>query len=199
MPTAFEVLAKDHREVLWMLDELAAGPTAATGAGPEQLDLRQKMVQLLVIEESKHEAAEEAHFWPVVRSRLSDGDDLANQARDQEQQAKFILDRLDKVTSPEHAEFEDQVAHFITVGRAHIEFEETVVWPVLRAALTAVEADDLGRELARARESASARPHPNLPPVPGLLKIADAAAAVADAVRDVVAGRDESPTQGRPQ
>jgi len=189
MPNAFEVLAEDHQEVLRMLAELELGPTAATGATSEQLELRQKMVQLLVIEESKHEAAEDMHLWPAVRRHLTDGDDLANQAQDQEQQAKFILDRLDKVSSPEHEEFEAQITHFITVGRAHIEFEETVVWPSLRTALTAQEADDLGRELAQAKETAPSHPHPNTPSVPGLLKIADAAEAAVNALRDVVTGR----------
>jgi hemerythrin superfamily protein len=191
MPSAFEVLANDHRDVLWMLDELEAGPTAATGATADQLDRRQQLVRLLVAEESKHETAEEQHFWPAVRRHLPDGDDLARRAEDQEQQAKFILDRLDKVTSPEHEEFETQVLHFITVGRAHLEFEETVVWPRLRAALTAEQADDLGRQLAEAKESAPTRPHPNTPAVPGLLKLADAAEAAVTALRDVVAGHDE--------
>ena len=191
MPNAFEVLAEDHREVLRLLTELELGPTAATGANPEQLDLRQKMVQLLVIEESKHEAAEDMHFWPAVRRHLTDGDDLANQAQDQEQQAKFILDRLDKVSSPEHEEFEAQITHFISVGRAHIEFEQAVVWPGLQSALTAEEADDLGRELAEAKETAPAHPHPNTPPVPGLLKIADAAEAAVNALRDAVTGRSD--------
>ena len=191
MPNAFEVLAKDHREVLRMLSELELGPTAAAGANSDQLERRQKMVEQLVIEESKHEAVEELYFWPAVRSHLTDGDDLADLARDQEQQAKFILDRLDKVSSPEHQEFEDQITHFISVGRSHIEFEETAVWPGLRAALTANEADDLGRELAEAKDTAPTRPHPNTPPTPGLLKAAGAAVAAADRFRDAVTGRGE--------
>lgn len=191
MPNAFEVLAEDHQEVLRMLSELELGPTAVSGASSEQLELRQKMVQLLVIEESKHEAAEDMHFWPAVRRHLTDGDDLANQAQDQEQQAKFILDRLDKVSSPEHEEFEAQITHFISVGRTHIAFEEAVVWPGLRSALTAEEADDLGCELAEAKETAPGHPHPNTPPVPGLLKIADAAEAAVDALRDAITGRGD--------
>jgi hypothetical protein len=107
MLNVFDVLAKDHEEVRRMLSELELGPTAATGATADQLALRQKMVEQLVIEESKHEAVEEMYFWPVVRSHLTDGDDLADQAQDQEQQGKFILDRLDKVI-PEDEEFEDQ-------------------------------------------------------------------------------------------
>lgn len=190
MPSAFEVLAQDHEAVLRMLSELELGPTAATGANPDQLALRQKMVQQLVIEESKHEAVEQMYFWPAVRGHLPDGDELASQAEDQEQQGKFILDRLEKV-SPEDAEFEDQIAHFISAGRAHIEFEQTIVWPVLVLALTVEEAADLGRELEEAKKTAPTRPHPNTPPLPGLLKTAGAAVAAADRLRDAITGRDE--------
>jgi hemerythrin-like domain-containing protein len=189
MPSVFEVLAKDHREVKRVLGELELGPVAATGANPDQLALRQKMVEQLVIEESRHEAVEEMYFWPAVRSHLTDGDVLADQAQDQEQ-GKFILERLARL-SPEDEEFEDQITHFISAGRSHIDFEETAVWPGLRATLTVEEADDLGRELAEAKENAPTRPHPNTPPSPGLLKAAGAVVAAADRLRDAVTGRDD--------
>ena len=88
MSTAFEVLSSDHEEVKRLLSELELGPTAASGADSDQLALRKKMVQQLVIEQSKHEVVEEMFFWPTVREYLADGEDLANQAANQEQQAK---------------------------------------------------------------------------------------------------------------
>ena len=190
MPSVFEVLAKDHGEVKRMLSELELGPTVATGANSDQLALRQKLVEQLVIEESRHEAVEEMYFWPAVRSHLTDGDGLASQAQDQEQQGKFILDRLDKL-APEDEEFEAQITHFISAGEAHIEFEETAVWPGLLLALTAEETADLGRKLEEAKKTAPTRPHPNTPPSPGLLKTVGAAVAAADWLRDAVTGHDE--------
>jgi hemerythrin superfamily protein len=190
MPNAFEVLARDHQEILRMLSELELGPAAAAGANSDQLELRRKMVEQLVIGESKHETVEEMYFWPSVRSHRADGDDLANHGEDQEQQGKFILERLAKL-SPEDEEFEDQITHFITTGRSHIEFEEKIVWPGLRSALTAEEADDLGRELEEAKQTAPTRPHPNTPLSPGLLKTAGAAVAAADRLRDAVTGRGD--------
>ena len=190
MPSAFDVLGKDHGEVKRMLTELELGPTAATGADADQLALRKKMVQQLIIEESKHEAVEEMYFWPTVRKRLPDGDDLANQAQSQEQEAKTVLDKLDKL-APEDDEFEGQLAQFIQAGRAHIAFEETSVWPYLRAALTAGEADNLGRELETGKKTAPTRPHPKTPASPGVLKTAGPAVAAADRLRDAATGRDE--------
>jgi hypothetical protein len=188
MTSAFDVLAKDHEEVKRMLSELELGPTAATGADPDELALRKKKVQQLVIEESKHEAAEEMYFWPVVRERLTDGDDLANQAIAQEQKGKEVLDKLDKVDAYSD-DFEDLLSGFITAGRTHIAFEEIQVWPGLRVALSAQEADDLGRKLEAAKTSAPTRPHPRTPASPGVQKTAGPAAAAVDRLRDRARGR----------
>jgi hypothetical protein len=190
MTSVFDVLAQDHAEVKRMLTELELGPTAATGADADELALRKRMVQQLVIEVSKHEAVEEMYFWPAVRSHVTDGTDLANQAQGQEQEGKEVLAKLDKL-APEDEAFEAQLSQFITAGRAHIAFEETTAWPSLRANLTAAEADDLGRKLQVGRENAPTRPHPKTPASPGVLKTAGPAIAAADRLRDAATGRDE--------
>ena len=43
MPSVFEVLSRDHEEVKQMLSEFEKGPTAANGASPDQLAVRNKM------------------------------------------------------------------------------------------------------------------------------------------------------------
>jgi hemerythrin-like domain-containing protein len=190
MPSAFDVLLKDHEEVKDMLAELEKGPTAATGATADQLALRKKMTQQLVIEESKHEAVEEMYFWPAVREHLNDGDDLASQAQRQEQEGKVILDKLDKAAA-EDAEFEDLLTRFIADGRAHIAFEESRVWPGLRTALSAEQAQELGRKLETGKKTAPTRPHPGTPPKPGVLKATGPVAAAADKLRDWATGRSD--------
>jgi hemerythrin-like domain-containing protein len=190
MASVFDVLARDHGEVKRMLSELELGPTAATGANADQLALRKKMVQQLVIEESKHEAVEEMYFWPAVRSHLTDGTDLANQAQGQEQEGKEVLAKLDRLGA-EDDEFEARLSEFIAAGRAHIAFEETTVWPSLRDNLSASEADDLGRKLEEGKKTAPTRPHPKTPASPGVLKTAGPAVAAADRLRDAATGRDK--------
>jgi hemerythrin-like domain-containing protein len=188
MADVFTVLSKDHEEVKAMLAELEKGPTKATGATEDQLGLRKKMAEELIIEESKHEAVEEMFFWPAVREHLSDGDRLADEATSQEQEAKHVLNDLDKLDAGE-AEFERLLGTFIQAGREHIAFEETQVWPTLRAALSAEEAEQLGAKLAEGKKTAPTRPHPHTPPSPGVLKAAGPAAAAADRARDAVTGR----------
>jgi hypothetical protein len=188
MADVFTVLAKDHEEVKGMLAELEKGPTKATGASEEQLMLRKKMAQELVIEESRHEAVEEIFFWPAVREHLPDGDMLAGEALSQEQEGKHVLNDLDKLDAGD-AEFERLLGTFIQAGREHIAFEETRVWPGLRAAISAEKAEELGTKITEGKKTAPTRPHPHTPPSPGVLKTAGPVAAAADRARDAVTGR----------
>jgi hemerythrin superfamily protein len=190
MPSVFEVLSRDHEEVKQMLSELESGPTVATGAGPDQLVRRKKMAETLIIGESRHEAAEEAHFWPAVRERLPDGDRLADQAISQEQEGKKVLARLDKADADD-PEFEGLLSEFIGAGRDHIAFEENKVWPGLRARLDEAEASELGDKIERAKQTGPTRPHPHIPAAPGVLKSAGPVAAAADRVRDAMTGRGD--------
>jgi hemerythrin-like domain-containing protein len=188
MADVFTVLAKDHQEVKNMLAELAKGPTRATGASQNHLALRKKMTQELIIEESKHEALEEMYLWPAVREHLTAGNTLADEATGQEQEAKQVLADLDKLDASD-ADFEKLLAKFTVAARQHIEFEETQVWPGLRAALTAETAAELGTKIADGKSSAPTRPHPHTPPTPGALKTAGPVAAATDKVRDTITGR----------
>jgi hemerythrin-like domain-containing protein len=190
MPDAFDVLGRDHEEVKRMLSELEAGPTAATGANDNDLTLRKKMVEQLIIEESKHEAVEEMYFWPAVREHAADGDRLAGTATGQEQEGKEVLHKLDKLDATQ-PEFEQLVATFIQAGREHISYEETQAWPALRTALSAEEASDLGNKLEEGKKTAPTRPHPSTPASPGVLKTAGPAVAAADRARDAASGRGE--------
>jgi hemerythrin-like domain-containing protein len=190
MASVFDVLGHDHVEVKRMLTELQKGPTTTSGASDEALALRKKMVEQLVIEESKHEALEEMYFWPTVRGALADGDRLADTATGQEQEAKHVLDRLDKLDAG-NPEFEQLVGAFIQAGREHIDYEEGQVWPSLRDALTAEQANELGDRIEAGKSTAPTRPHPHTPPSPGVLKTAGPAVAAADRARDAATGRGE--------
>ena len=80
MADVFTALATDHEEVKGMLAKLEKGPTKASGASQDQLALRKKMTEELVIEESRHEALEEMYLWPAVREHHPAGNTLADEA-----------------------------------------------------------------------------------------------------------------------
>ncbi|MFF0520441.1 hemerythrin domain-containing protein [Actinomadura nitritigenes] len=191
MADVFTVLANDHAEVKRMLTELEAGSADASEAsvqGEEGRRRRAAMVERLIIEESKHEAVEEEYFWPAVRELVEDGDRLADHAVEQERSAKEALDELMRLEAGDRR-FEELLANLITDGRAHIAYEETMVWPALLRVIGDERAERLGERLERAKRLAPTRPHPHTPPKPGVLKTAGPAVAAADRLRDKITGR----------
>jgi hemerythrin-like domain-containing protein len=188
MTDAFEVLAQDHAEVKQMLTQLEVGAVRQGSASTGQLVQRKKLAEQLIIEESKHEAVEEMYFWPAVRENLIGGDELANTAIAQEQEGKEVLNKLDKLDAG-HPEFEKLLAEFIHAGREHIDYEETQVWPGLRATLTEQQAEELGGKLEAAKKTAPTRPHPHTPATPSALKTTGPVAAAADKARDAITHR----------
>ena len=186
MAAVFDVLAEDHIEVKRMLAELESGASA----GGDSAAARKKLAERLVIEESKHEAVEEMYFWPAVREKVKGGDELADKAIGQEDEGKQVLAKIDKLEADD-PEFDNLVGTFIKDGREHIEFEETQVWPALRAMLSKEESEQLAAKIADGKKTAPTRPHPHTPAAPGVLKTAGPAAAAADRVRDKASGRGD--------
>jgi hypothetical protein len=188
MPDVFEVLGRDHDEVKDLLTALEESPGVSEGAADAVLAARGHVAERLIMDSSAHEAAEERYFWPAVRQQVPKGDKLANEAIGQESEAKGVLSRLDKL-APADPEFDKLIAEFIPAARQHIEFEETQVWPQLRAVLTPEQAAELGARVAAAKEHGPTRPHPHTPADPAVLKTVGSAAALIDRLRDAVTGR----------
>jgi hemerythrin-like domain-containing protein len=187
MADVFEVLEADHADVKGMLTVLAESPGHAVQDDVLQT-ARQDVVDYLVMDSSRHEAAEEQYFWPTVRERVPNGNELADKAISQETKAKEILAKLDKASS-RGKEFDDLIVEFIPAARQHIAFEENRVWPSLRESLSPAESEELGEKIQRAEQKGPTRPHPHTPPSPGILKTAGPAVALIDRLRDAISGR----------
>lgn len=151
MRDVFEVLGQDHAEVKDLLTALEESPGLSEGAAYVVLAARGQAAERLIIDSSAHEAAEERYFWPAVRQQVPEGDKLADEAIGQESDAKEVLSKLDKL-APIDPEFDELIAELTPAARQHIEFEETQVWPQLRAALTPDQAAELGAQVTRAKE-----------------------------------------------
>ncbi|MGN6794995.1 MAG: hemerythrin domain-containing protein [Streptosporangiaceae bacterium] len=157
MVDAFSVLRRDHEKVERTLASLEDGPNAGSGADQVELIARHRLTQQLIVDESGHEAIEELCFWPVVKSRMPGGAQLADEAAGQEQEAGQVLQKLETLQAWDDG-FERLLREFITAAREHVAFEETKVWPGLREALSADEVNGLGDRLLRAKESVPTRP-----------------------------------------
>ena len=188
MPDVFRVLKQDHDEVKAMLAQLEAGPKATTGATPEQLAFRKQALDAVIIEQSKHEAAEQQHFWPAVKQLGPDGVRVAEIGLEQEAEADKLLADLDKLNADDEG-FEEQVTAFSADARAHIAYEEAHAWPLLKASIGEEEAQLLGSQITEAKKLAPTRPHPHIPPQGGPAKTAGPMAGLADRLRDSVTGR----------
>ncbi|WP_405140951.1 hemerythrin domain-containing protein [Sphaerisporangium sp. NBC_01403] len=189
MANVFEVLERDHEAVRHLLDQLEAGPPVVGVSEYQGLLARKQQVNRLITEESKHEAVEEEYFWPAVRELVPRGNELADHAIKQEQEAKFLLNDLIDF-EPGHIRYEEMLVGFINDAREHIAYEEEQVWPELRLVISPERAMDLGAKVERAKRMAPTRPHPRTPPKPGLLKATSPFVGTADRLRDLVTGRD---------
>jgi hypothetical protein len=189
MPDVFDVLGKDHDEVKAMLTRLEEGPRHAGGSVPAQLAERKRLVDELIIEESKHEAAEQQYFWPAVRALGPDGERIADEAIGQETLGERVLDKLDKLDPEDYQQFEELLAAFTSAARAHIAFEEARAWPLLRASISADQSEALGAKIVAAKKTAPTRPHPHTPPAEEAQKSLGPVAGAADRLRDTVTGR----------
>jgi hemerythrin-like domain-containing protein len=182
---AIDLLRRDHDEIrrlLAALERPSPGAVEPDTVEPGMVDTA--LIAQLVVAESGHEAIEERYFWPLVRRRVQNGPRLADEAVSQEQEIKRVLDLLER--HPDAA----RLRQFLALGHAHIDFEETEVWPGARLAFSEQELGNLGTQLAQGKRLAPTRPHPNMPCTPEVLKVAAPIAGATDRIRDVLVGRN---------
>jgi len=188
MTDVFDILSSDHDAVREMLAELEAGPTAAAGADDDQLRSRKKLAERLVIEESRHEAAEQMYVWPAVRDKVGDGARLADLALGQERDGEETLSEIDGHDAAD-PEFDQAIGRFITAAREHMQFEETEVWPLLRAALTEKDITLMADQYQTAKQAAPTRPHPGKLESSEKLRTGGPMVAAMDRARDALTRR----------
>jgi len=147
----------------------------------------------LVMAASRHEAAEERMVWPLVRDAVGRGWELVEAGVDQEQRAKRLLVALERETTGTGRRRptlpRPLIAEVAEAVRAHIRFEEGTVLPQLAPRLDAEQRDWMGRLYLDTHERGPTRPHPAMPPVPGLLGLTGPYVGRLDRVRDLLTWR----------
>lgn len=191
MRDIFSRIERDHQKIIGILDALETQVEDDNQASTARR--RRKLAQQLVIEESRHEAAEEMYLWPAVRETVDTGRGRAESGVRQESAAKRMLQRLDKSVSrvrdgsPEFVQ--DLMPSLSEALREHIAYEESNVLPRLRLSLSEASAAHLGVMYEKAKASGPTRPHPMTPPLPGVLRTVGKAAAALDTTRDLITRR----------
>ena len=173
---AVAVLTRDHREVesLFQRFEKTTDPD-------EKIQIAHEVVHELAV----HGEIEELLFYPRVRSKLADGDSLADEAIHEHVEIKQTLNDIDK-TSVADEVLDDRMARLMAEVRHHVEEEEKDIFPKIREAIGTDELDSLGRSLDAARTIVPTRPHPSAPTGPIGKLAASPPVALIDRVRDAV-------------
>ena len=153
-PDVLMVLTRDHNQVHTLVQQLSALPGHKAGGSPEDLFRRKWLVDMITGRVSRHEAAEEEHFWPAVRKALPDGDAWADGAVAQEQEGKQTLTALAGL-GPDSDEFDSLVEQLVAQLRKHVAYEAQV-FGRMREAMTEEDREKLGRRLLAAKEKSTA-------------------------------------------
>jgi hemerythrin superfamily protein len=171
---AVDVLESDHRAVevhLWQLEQQAeAAPRRVLDDAVRSL--------------SVHSAIEVELLYPFVADTLGEqGVDMAKKARLEHEEVEMTLLRL-QTLSMSTEEFRADLSKLIADVRSHVQWEETMLFPQLRASGDADKLRALAGRLEHAKRHAPTRPHPHAPKSAAGAKVADRLAHMVDRMRD---------------
>ncbi|ATW53052.1 hemerythrin domain-containing protein [Streptomyces xantholiticus] len=174
-------LTADHREV----DELFA----RIEQQPVGDKRRRQLADQLTVELVRHSVAEEEYLYPAVRRHVDGGDDLADKELEDHAGVERMLKDLEGLDTDDD-QFNHLVAKLKLQVAEHVRDEENRLFPLLAAACTAEELDELGDRIRRAKKTAPTRPHPSAPDTPPGNKILAPGAGLVDRARDLITGRN---------
>jgi len=131
MPDVTKLIEADHREVEGLFEQFKSDRSKATAMKIcEELDA--------------HASAEEAVFYPVVKSDVPGGEKLADEGEEEHGEVRQLIGRIKNTEDDSHlaelvTQLEQAVSH-------HVEEEETEMLPKAREALAAGRLSELGAE-----------------------------------------------------
>ena len=174
-----QLLEKDHAEV----DELFRRVNLSEK--PESID---ELTKQIVHDLSVHAAVEEQFVYPLIRAKVEGGNEMADEAIDEHQEAKQLLADLEKLDagSAEHSATMEKLMDAI---RHHVEEEENDVLPKLRDSVDGSTLDKMGTLVEQAKKVVPTHPHPLVPGTATAQLVAGPWAATVDKVRDLLGGR----------
>jgi hemerythrin superfamily protein len=173
---AIDLVLDDHRNI----EELFSSYESARSAD-DRLRLAHEIIRTL----SVHAAIEEQFLYPLIRSAVEEGADLADDCIEDHQEVKELLSIVDKLRPSDDA-FDEKVRAVIDDVREHVAEEENDVLPKLRAAVSEDRLRQTGRAMQAGKRLAPTRPHPGSPNRPPANFAVGPAAAMADRVADAV-------------
>ncbi|MGA5299246.1 hemerythrin domain-containing protein [Nucisporomicrobium flavum] len=181
-PNVADVISREHRELLALAEELAAGGADAARG--------RTLTQVLVAAVSRHLSAEEQYVYPAVRAVVFDGEGLVDREITEDRAMLEALRLLEAAPEDERAE---RAADVLRRLRRHADAAAGELMPLLVRMASVEDLIRLGNRVETAKEAAPTRPHPGTPATPPWNKVVDPAVAIVDKVRDVVGRRATYP------
>ena len=175
-----EELTEDHREVESLFEQIQ---DTAMDAGR-----RRELADRMTIELVRHAVAEEEYLYPAVRTHVEGGGRLADKELENHALVEGLLRDLED-TEPGQQEFEQTMARLVESVTEHVQDEEGRLFPLLQAACSTQQLNELGDEVRAAKAKAPTRPHPAAPDKPPADKLLGPGAGLVDRARDMLSGR----------
>lgn len=139
---ALQLLGRGHRAVEHVFAAIHAHPIGAR---------REELVSELIYQLRVHAAVEEEIFYPAIRTEVTDGDVLAYGGTQDHQCIKEALAHLERLDPNDH-EAELVLLQLKSDLREHVDEEEGVLFPAVRAEMDRARLAEIGRAVAKARE-----------------------------------------------
>jgi hemerythrin superfamily protein len=175
---AIALLKADHKTVETLFRKFEQ-------AGRNARKLKRRLVAKIVRELAVHSAIEEQVFYPAVRSKGGQLQEMILLALEEHHVAKWLLKELEDL--PAEAErFEAKVLVLMENIRTHVAEEERELFPQVRKAFTPAELKAMAQALVLAKRAAPTRPHPRAPDTPPGNLVAGTMSAVLDMGKDAV-------------
>lgn len=174
-------LTHQHREVNALFTQLERMEGSTS-------DETRRLAEQVVIALVKHSVGEEIYLYPAVREHVPGGDEIADHAVEEHDEAEQTMKRLESL-KPADVDFWPTMRELITEVRHHIEEEENDLFPKLRRACSEQQLQELGKKVQQAEEVAPTRPHPSSPSEGSALGILTPGAGMIDRLRDSLSGR----------
>ncbi|MFG2289239.1 hemerythrin domain-containing protein [Streptomyces sp. NPDC048595] len=181
-PDVVQELTADHRVVEDLFAQLEA-------LEPGRSERRQ-LLDAVTIELVRHSVAEEMHLYPVVREHLEHGDSLADTAIAEHERIEELLKDLEGRHAGDR-DFDRLVRELRTELAAHVEDQESGLFPRLHDGVHPYVLELLGRKIRETKRSGPARPPSHASGTPPANKLLAPGLGLVDRVRDYVSGRGE--------
>jgi hemerythrin-like domain-containing protein len=179
-PDLIEVLITDHDELRELFEQLE---------DPHLLPERsQELACVAIAELVRHAVAEEAYLYPTARKVLEGGEELVRREITEHASTVDLMKDLEGVPVDDTRFFEI-ISELVGEVRAHIEDEETVLFPQMRAACDPNELLRLGARAEAIKRIGPTRPHPSAPDTPPWNVLLAPGAGLVDRLRDAFSNR----------